>query len=177
VTDTPLTPGQRLWFLVLALAMAAAGLAQFATATEFVAWFPTSKLAMLTAAILVLNTLAFLVVAGSLGRTHAGSLTWRTCKDWVAWVWIAYLVLLGCLFLAMSLYLSESLRDSIRGIGLVLLVYAAIAWLRHRVAQTEHRIAEQLQGMQQRLDEIGQSLEAPQSMDTECDTRVTNRTP
>jgi ABC-type Co2+ transport system permease subunit len=157
--------------------MAAAGLAQFAAATEFVAWFPISQLATLTAAILVLNTAAFLVVAGSLARTHAGSLTWRTCKDWVAWVWIGYLVLLGCLFLGMSRYLSESLRDSVRGIGLVLVVYAAIAWLRHRVAQAERRIAEKLQVIQQRLEEIAKTLETPRSMSTECETRVTSRTP
>ena len=176
MNETPLTPRQRLWFLVMGLVMAAAGLAQFAAAIEFVTWWPTSKLAMLTTGILVLNTAAFFVVAGSLARTHAGSLTWRTCKDWVAWVWIAYLVLLGCLFLGMSRQLSESLHDIVRGIGLVLLVYAAVAWLRHRVAQTEYRIAEKLQGMQQRLEEIGKSLEAPPSRSTVYETHVTSRT-
>ncbi len=135
-----------------------------------------SKLGRFTAAILALNTLVFLVFAVFFARACVrGVLSWRTCKGWIAWAWVGYVVLLGCLFLVMSRDLPETLRDDIRSIGLVLLVYAAVAWLRLRVAQAQRRTAEKLQGIEQRLEVIGKAVE--RSVDPDYGTRVTNRIP
>ena len=52
------------------------------------------------------------------------------------------------------------LRDDVRVVGLVLLVYAAVAWVRHRVAQAEMRTAEKLLEIELRLAEIGEACAA-----------------
>jgi hypothetical protein len=58
------------------------------------------------------------------------------------------------------------LRDSVQVFGLVLLLYAAVAWVRHRVAQAEMRTAEKLLEIELRLAEIGEDTKAGLPTDT-----------
>jgi hypothetical protein len=111
------------------------------------------------AALLLLTAMALLVVAGILFRASwNGVLSRRTSNKWAAGAGIPYVGLVGCLFLLMGQSLPE-MPDIVRVFGLVLLVYAAVAWMRHRVAQSEWRTAEKLLEIELRLAEIGETLE------------------
>jgi hypothetical protein len=72
---------------------------------------------------------------------------------------VAYVGLLGWLFLYMAQYIPERLRYDVGVLGLVLLVYAAVAWMRHRIAQAEMRTAEKLLEIELRLAEISEAVE------------------
>src|SRR5207253_3178506 len=88
-----------------------------------------------------------------------GVLSRRTSNQWAAGAGVAYVGLLGCLFLLMGQSLPEMLRDVVRVFGIVLLVYAAVAWMRHRVEQAELRTAEKLLEIELRLAEVAEALE------------------
>src|SRR5215470_1124504 len=74
--------------------------------------------------------------------------------------------LLGSLFLLLCRYFPEMLRDSVQVFTLVLLLYAAVAWVRHRIAQDEMRTAEKLLEIELRLAEIGEDTKAGPPTDT-----------
>jgi RNA polymerase sigma factor (sigma-70 family) len=112
-------------------------------------------------AFFLLTALAFLVIAWVLFRAYwKGVVDRRGSNGWAGRAGIAYVGLLGWLFLLMSQYIPERLRDDVRVFGLVLLIYAAVAWVRHRVAQAESRTAEKLLEIELRLAEIGEAAEA-----------------
>jgi hypothetical protein len=113
------------------------------------------------AAFLLLTAMALLVVAGILFRASwKGVLSRRTSNKWAAGAGVAYAGLVGCLLLLMGQSLPEMLGDVVRVLGLVLLVYAAVAWMRHRIGQAELRTAEKLLEIELRLAQIGETLEA-----------------
>jgi hypothetical protein len=86
-------------------------------------------------------------------------------RGWAAGTGV-YAGLLGSLFLLLSRYLPEMLRDSVQVFALVLLLYAAVAWVRHRIAQAEMRTAEKLLEIELRLAEIGEDTKAGPPTDT-----------
>ena len=69
-------------------------------------------------------------------------------------------------------YLPEMLRDSVQVFGLVLLLYAAVAWVRHRIAQAEMRTAEKLLEIELHLAEIGEVTKARLLADASSATRM-----
>jgi hypothetical protein len=114
------------------------------------------------AALFLSTAMAILVVAGILFRASwKGVLSQRTSNKWAAGAGVPYVGLVGCLLLLMGQSLPEMLRDVVRVIGLVLVVYAAVAWMRHRVAQAELRTAEKLLEIELRLAEIGEARPKP----------------
>src|SRR5262249_56970970 len=84
----------------------------------------------------------------------------RNYRGWAAGAGVTYAGLLGCLFLLLCRYLPEMLRDSVQVFGLVLLLYAAVACVRHRIAQAEMRTAEELLEIELRLAAIGEDTNA-----------------
>jgi hypothetical protein len=111
--------------------------------------------------------LALLLVAGMLLRAYwKGVFNLRNYRGWAAGAGIPYAGLLGCLFLLLCRHLPETLRDSVQVSGLVLLLYAAVAWVRHRIAQAEMRTAEKLLEIELRLAEIGEDTKAGPPTDT-----------
>jgi len=84
----------------------------------------------------------------------------RNYRGWAAGTGVTYAGLLGSLFLLLCRYLPEMLRDSVQVFALVLLLYAAVAWVRHRIAQAEMRTAEKLLEIELRLAEIGEDTKA-----------------
>ena len=111
--------------------------------------------------------LALLLVAGMLLRAYwKGVFNQRNYRGWAAGAGVTYAGLLGCLFLLLCRYLPEMLRDSVQVFGLVLLLYAAVAWVRHRIAQAEMRTAEKLLEIELRLAEIGEGTKAGPPTDT-----------
>ena len=124
--------------------------------------------AHLIIALCVLATgLALLPVAGMLLRAYwKGGFNQRNYRGWAAGAGVTYAGLLGCLFLLLCRYLPEMLRDSVQVVGLVLLLYAAVAWVRHRIAQAEMRTAEKLLEIELRLAEIGEDTKAGPPTDT-----------
>jgi hypothetical protein len=105
--------------------------------------------------------LALLLVAGMLLRASwKGVFNQRNYREWATGAGVTYAGLLGLLSLLLCRYLSEMLRDPIQVFGLVLLLYAAVAWVRHCIAQAEMRTAEKLLEIELRLAEIGEDIKA-----------------
>jgi hypothetical protein len=124
--------------------------------------------AVLIVAFCILATgLALLLVAGMLLRAYwKGVFNQRNYRGWAAGAGVTYAGLLGSLFLLLSRYLPEMLRDSVQVFALVLLLYAAVAWVRHGIAQAEMRTAEKLLEIELRLAEIGEDRKAGPPTDT-----------
>ena len=111
--------------------------------------------------------LALLLVAGMLLRAYwKGVFNQRNYRGWAAGTGVTYAGLLGSLFLLLCRYLPEMLRDSVQVFALVLLLYAAVAWVRLRIAQAEMRTAEKLLEIELRLAEIGEDTKAGPPTDT-----------
>jgi hypothetical protein len=108
-----------------------------------------------------LTAVALLVVAGILFKTaRKGIITRHTSGNWEAGAGVLYAGLAGCLFVMLSETLPERLRDAVKIAGIVLLGYAVVAWVRHRIAQAEMRTAEKLLEIELRLAKIGEQLES-----------------
>jgi hypothetical protein len=117
--------------------------------------------------------LALLLVAGMLFRTYwKGAFNQLSYREWAAGVGVTYVGSLGVLFLLLGRYFPELLRDSVQVLGLILLLYAAVAWVRHRIAQAEMRTAEKLLEIELHLAEIGEVTKARPLADTSSPTRM-----
>ncbi|HZY87976.1 MAG TPA: hypothetical protein VFE78_24285 [Gemmataceae bacterium] len=117
--------------------------------------------------------LALLLVAGMLFRTYwKGAFNQLSYREWAAGAGVTYVGSLGVLFLLLGRYFPELLRDSVQVLGLILLLYAAVAWVRHRIAQAEMRTAEKLLEIELHLAEIGEVTKARPLADTSSPTRM-----
>jgi hypothetical protein len=172
------TPRQRGLYLVGALLFGLLGVLYSFTGLEILVTAAVKPASRREPAFLFLVTcvlatgFALLFVAGRLFLAYwKGVQSQRTAPGRAAVVGVAYVGLLGCLFLLMARHI-EMLQDEVRIVGLVLLVYAAVAWVRHRVAQGELRTAEKLLEIELRLAEIGEALNVePRSTDTQPPTQ------
>lgn len=117
--------------------------------------------------------LALLLVAGMLFRTYwKGAFNQLSYRAWAAGAGVTYVGSLGVLFLLLGRYFPELLRDAVQALGLILLLYAAVAWVRHRIAQAEMRTAEKLLEIELHLAEIGEVTKARPLADTSSPTRM-----
>ena len=117
--------------------------------------------------------LALLLVAGLLLRTYwKGAFNQLSYLEWAAGAGVTYVGSVGVLFLLLGRYFPELLRDSVQALGLILLLYAAVAWVRHRIAQAEMRTAEKLLEIELHLAEIGEVTKARPLADTSSPTRM-----
>jgi hypothetical protein len=156
--DETLTPRERRMYLLNAVVSFLMGVG--------IAWAATFKfplepppLTHFISAILAANSLASLAIAGLFFRGFwKGVVKRRSSRGWAAGVGVAYLGMLGWLFLLMGQYVPERLQHDVRVFGLVLLVYAAVAWVRHGVTQAEARMTEKLLEVELRLAQIGEAL-------------------
>ncbi len=87
-----------------------------------------------------------------------GVVAYRTSRRWAAGVGIVYVGLLGWLFLLMA-QLMPDFQNDVRVLGFLLVVYAAVAWVRHRVAQSEMAMAEKLLEIELHLAEMRELFE------------------
>ncbi len=157
--EKTLTGGERRGYLIGAVWMALLALA-FGLEGLF-GWVDHSHEGVqFIAALLLLTAMALLVVSSLLFRGYwKGVVNRRTSNDWAAGAGVVYLSLVGCLLLMMGESLPESLRDVVRVLGVVFLVYAAVAWMRQRIGQAELRTTEKLLEIELRLAEISEALE------------------
>jgi hypothetical protein len=110
---------------------------------------------------LLLTAMALLAVAAIAFRAYrSGKVSRRTANDWTAGTAVGYTGVLGCLFLLMAQTIPEFLGDEMRLLGLVLLGFAAVAWIRHGIVRAEMRTAEKLLEIELRVAEIGEALQA-----------------
>jgi hypothetical protein len=117
--------------------------------------------------------LSLLLVAGMLFRNYwKGAFNQLSYREWAAGAGVTYVGSLGVLFLLLGRYFPELLRDSVQVLGLILLLYAAVAWVRHRIAQAEMRTAEKLLEIELHLAEIGEVTKARPLADTSSPTRM-----
>jgi hypothetical protein len=109
----------------------------------------------------LLSGMALLAVAVILFRAYRrGIVSQRTANDWTAGTAVGFTGVLGCLFLFMARTIPEMLGDEMAILGLVLMGYAAVAWIRHCVVRAEMRTAEKLLEIELRVAEIGETLQA-----------------
>ena len=165
--EKTLTRDERRGYLVGAVLMGLLGVAQslLGLATLFSGVGPTTSRLPPEPAFVLLQScilatgIALLCVAGIFFRGYRkGTVSRRTSDTWTAGAGVVYLGLLGCLALLIGEFTPEMLGYGVRVVGLVLLVYAAVAWMRHRVAQAEQRTAEKLLEIELRIAEIGEVL-------------------
>lgn len=115
--------------------------------------------------------LALLLVAGMLFRTYwKGVFNQLGNRQWAAGVGVTYVGSLGVLFLLLGRYFPGLLRDAVQVLGLISLLYAAVAWVRHLIAQGETRTTEKLLEIELRLAEIGEATKAGAPADTSSPT-------
>jgi hypothetical protein len=105
-----------------------------------------------------LTAVACLLAAVPMLRGFWGGTVRRArAAGWAAGIGVAYVGLVGWGLMAMARVVPDPLRDDTRIFGLVLVIYAAVAWVRHRVAQAELRTAEKLLEIELRLAELAEA--------------------
>jgi hypothetical protein len=165
--EKALTRGERKEHLVVTVLMGLAGLA-LAIITGLNAFFgwPSRPIAAgpewkFIQTWFLLTATALLAVAVIAFRAYrSGMVSGRTANDWTAGTAVGYTGVLGCLFLLMAQTIPEMLGDEMRVLGLVLLGFAAVAWIRHCVVRAEMRTAEKLLEIELRVAEIEEALQA-----------------
>jgi hypothetical protein len=156
--EKTLTRNERRGYLVGAVLMGL--LAMYGGSLVLAAWLSPWEDSRFLLAFFLPTALALLVVAGLLFWGYwKGVVSRRTSNDWAARAGVAYVSLMGCLFLTMSESWPEWLRDVVRVVGVVFLVYAAVVWMRRRIGQAESRTAEKLLEIELRLAEISEALD------------------
>ena len=173
--EKTISPRQRGLYLIAAVVsgllgayLSLIGLGALVTAAGRTAPLVEPGPALLLLVLCILATgLALLLVAGMLFRTYwKGAFNQLSYREWTAGVGVTYVGSLGVLFLLLGRYFPELLRDAVQALGLILLLYAAVAWVRHRIAQAEMRTAEKLLEIELRLAEIGEDTKAGPPTDT-----------
>jgi hypothetical protein len=179
--EKTISPRQRRLYLIAAVVsgplgayLSLIGLGTLVTAAGRTAPLVEPGPASLLLVLCILATgLALLLVAGMLFRTYwKGAFNQLSYREWAAGVGVTYVGSLGVLFLLLGRYFPELLRDSVQVLGLILLLYAAVAWVRHRIAQAEMRTAEKLLEIELHLAEIGEVTKARPLADTSSPTRM-----
>jgi hypothetical protein len=179
--EKTISPRQRRLYLIAALVSGALGaylsligLGTLVTAAGRTAPLVEPGPALLLLVLCILATgLALLLVAGMLFRNYwKGAFNQLSYRKWAAGVGVTYVGSLGVLFLLLGRYFPELLRDSVQALGLILLLYAAVAWVRHRIAQAEMRTAEKLLEIELHLAEIGEVTKARLLADASSPTRM-----
>jgi hypothetical protein len=179
--EKTISPRQRRLYLIAAVVsgslgayLSLIGLGTLVTAAGRTAPLVEPGPAVLLLVLCILATgLALLLVAGMLFRTYwKGAFNQLSYRKWAAGVGVTYVGSLGVLFLLLGRYFPELLRDSVQALGLILLLYAAVAWVRHRIAQAEMRTAEKLLEIELHLAEIGEVTKARLLADTSSPTRM-----
>jgi len=179
--EKTLSPRQRRLYLIAAVVSGLAGaylsligLGTLVSAAGRTAPPEEPEPARLMLVLCILATgLALLLVAGLLLRTYwKGAFNQLSYLEWAAGAGVTYVGSVGVLFLLLGRYFPELLRDSVQALGLILLLYAAVAWVRHRIAQAEMRTAEKLLEIELHLAEIGEVTKARPLADTSSPTRM-----
>jgi hypothetical protein len=167
--EKTLTRGERRGYLFGAVLMGLLGLAHSLLGLGILvsptgpttSRLPPEPAFLLLATCILATGIALLNVAGILFQGYwKGVVSRRRSSTWAAGAGVAYLGLLGVLSLLMGECTPEMLDYGVRVVGLVLLVYAAVSWMRHRVAQAELRTTEKLLEIELRIAEIGEALQA-----------------
>ncbi len=151
--EKPLTPRQRGVYLLAAALSLLAGVFFVSVLTrakpqhpEFVRFVVTY--AAVTAAVLV-------VLAVGLFRTYwSGVVRQRYTHRWASRVGIAYAGIVGLMLLGAVRQTPEMLREEVRAMGWLLLLYTAAAWVRNRVTDAQMDTAEKLLEIELRVAEI-----------------------
>ena len=71
---------------------------------------------------------------------------------------VAYLGLSGWIFMLMAQHVPEFFRDGVRVLGLILLIYAAVAWIRQRIARAELSTQEKLLELELRMADLSDAI-------------------
>jgi hypothetical protein len=179
--EKTISPRQRGLYLIAAVVsgllgayLSLIGLGTLVTAAGRTAPLEEPGPAFLLLVLCILATgLALLLVAGMLFRTYwKGAFNQLSYREWAAGAGVTYVGSLGVLFLLLGRNFPELLRDSVQVLGLILLLYAAVAWVRHRIAQAEMRTAVKLLEIELHLAEIGEVTKARPLADTSSPTRM-----
>jgi hypothetical protein len=156
-----LTPRQR-WLCLLG-----AWVAVLAAGVQVIPWalllfrLPLSFLTSCIANLLLLNILVDLIVTAIfVEASWRGAVNQHLAKGWLGLAWVAYLGVVACASLFMSRFLPGNLPAPALLFGLIVLLYAAVASVRHRLAQAEWRNAQKLLEIESSMAAIKDALAA-----------------
>lgn len=160
--DQKLTADQKRsrWVAVVA-ALLMSGLMAWVGLESMRAFTPEFHLPAYIGVYMFLTSAAFLAAAAIFGATiWQGVHRRQTHGRTMAMVAVTYVGLTAWLFLLAARVTPELLRHDFLVFGLVLMVYGAIAWVRHRIGQAELNTREKLLEIELRLAKIAEALEA-----------------
>ena len=84
--------------------------------------------------------------------------TVRRASEGAGRIGVAYLGLSGWIFMLMARHVPEFFRDDVRVLGLILLIYAAVAWIRQRIARAELSTHEKLLELELRMADLSDAI-------------------
>ncbi len=111
-------------------------------------------------AFFLLTGMALLAVAAISFRAYWRGIVSRRTPNGATGTAVVYGGLLGCLFLLMARHIPEMFSDEVRVLGLALLGFVAVAWVRHCIVRAEMRTAEKLIEIELRVAKIGLTIAA-----------------
>lgn len=124
-------------------------------------WFDGPRPVKYATAFFAATAVALFILAWNFFRgAWSGVVNRRTTGQWTTGVGVAFVGLLGLFSLVVVPQFPEAVRDDVRAFGLMLLIYAAVAWVRHSVLEAELRTAEKLLEIELRLADLGEAREA-----------------
>ena len=159
--DNKLTANtKREWSIAAILCALLVPLVTYGGVEVFRARTPEFHLPAFIAAYLFLTAAALLGIATVLAiGVWRGGYHRPTHRRVVAGIGIVYAGLSGWMFLVGSRHTPELFRDELYISGLVLLLYAATAWIRQRVGQAELKTREKLLEIELRVAGIAEALD------------------
>jgi hypothetical protein len=157
--DKALTPRVRgLYLGGTLLALAAAGFYGW-LATQAV---PGEDYARFVLGYAVITAAALVFVAGVYFTAFwRGEISRRMRQRGWAGVGVVYVGLIGWLIAAQARMAPEPFREEVRILGLMLVLFAAVSWIRHRVNRAEMNTAEKLLEIELRLAEVAEQIGRP----------------
>lgn len=153
--EKTLTPRERGGYLMLAVGLLAP--VAFFAAMAALAPPPDHPVMPYVLVYFAVTGVALAAVAAALFRAFwRGVVDRRGVRRWATGVGVAYVGSVGWVMMLMAQHTPAPLHNDARVFGLVLLVYAAVAWVRNRVAQAEMNTAERLLEIELRLAELAE---------------------
>ena len=157
-----LSPKQRREWLICALCWPPLAVGLFLMAIKlFRSYTPEFQWSAYAGAYMMLTAAALLGISGVLGfGVWRGGYKHHLDRKILGGLAIGYVGLTGWIFMLASRHAPEMFRNDLFVFGLVLLLYAATAWIRQRVGQSELKTREKLLEIELRIARLADALES-----------------
>jgi hypothetical protein len=104
---------------------------------------------------MVATAVVLVILAVILFRAYwSGIVVKRSAYQWATGLGVVYIGVLGLLALGVARHVPDLLRDEVRIMGLLLVLYASVVWVRNGISQSELRTTEKLLEIELRVAEL-----------------------